>query len=133
MLRRSLGVLSLFALLVAACGGGGGGGAGKNVTCPAVTNGTLAATNGEVTVCAFDIRFDAKTITAPAGALKVTLVNKGSIPHTFEIDGQNFELKTSGHNELKSGTVTLAAGTYNFKCTIPGHASSGMAGKIVVS
>ena len=134
MLRRSLGVLSLFALLAAACGGGGSGGAGKNITCPTVTNGTAAAANGEVTVCAFDIRYDAKTITmTPAGALKVTLVNKGAIPHTFEIDGQNFELKVSGHNDVKTGTVTLAAGTYNFKCTIPGHAANGMAGKIVVS
>ncbi len=133
-MRRSLGIVTLiaFALLPAACGGGGGGGgAGKNVTCS--TDPTQTATNGEITVCAYDIRFSVKTINAPAGPLKITLVNKGSIPHTFEIDGQNFELKTSSHNELKSGTVTLAKGNHTFKCTIPGHAAAGMTGQIVVS
>ena len=119
-------------LLAAACGGGGGGSsAGKNVTCP--TDATQSVTNGEFTICAYDIRFDVKTINATAGPIKFTLVNKGAIPHTFQIEGQNFELKTSGHNDLKSGSITLAKGTYKYQCTIPGHAAAGMAGQIVVS
>ena len=32
-----------------------------------------------------------------------------------------------------TGTVTLAKGTYNFECTIPGHAAAGMKGKVVVA
>src|SRR5438128_898963 len=106
MRRRLLGVTSLFtlvfALVLAGCGGGGGSSAGKNVTCPdAGSAGT--ATNGAITVCAFDsLRFGPKTINAPAGPLTVTLVNKGSIQHTFAVDGQNFELKTPGHNDLKT-------------------------------
>jgi plastocyanin len=89
--------------------------------------------NGEVTVCAFDIRFDVKEITAPAGALKITLINKGSIRHTLTIDNPKLDLVTPGKNDVDSGTVTLAKGEYKYECTEDSHAAAGMTGKIVVS
>jgi plastocyanin len=129
--RRVLGLgLVVFVPLITACGGGG---SGSSAPCP-TTGSPRAAVNGAVTVCAYDIRFDVKEITAAAGPLEITLINKGSQAHTFEIDGANFELKTPSRNATASGSVTLAAGkTYVYKCTTSGHDAAGMHGKIVVS
>ena len=130
MYRRSLLVAA--ALSLAALPACGGGGKSSSPPCPPAAE-TRAATNGAVTVCALDIKFDVKTITAPAGPLAVTLINKGSQPHTFKVDGTDFELKTPSHNDVKTGTVTLAAGSYKFVCTISNHEALGMKGTLVVS
>ena len=93
---------------------------------------TKTATNGEITVEAMDIHFDVGVIKATAGPLKVTLVNKGALEHTFAIKDTDFELKAKA-GETKTGTVTLQKGTYTFECTIAGHAQQGMKGTIEVS
>jgi plastocyanin len=123
--------IALVAMLVVlpACGGGSSKSAPP---CPTASE-TRAATNGEITVCAYDIRFDVKTITTAAGPLKVTFVNKGSIAHTFKVENTDFELKAAGHNDSQVGTVSLNKGSYKFECTISGHAAAGMRGTIEVS
>jgi plastocyanin len=93
---------------------------------------TKTASNGEVTVDAFDIHFDVGEIKAAPGPLKVTLVNHGGIEHDFKINGTSMHLKADG-GKSDSGTVTLAKGTYTFECTVPGHAAQGMKGTVVVS
>ena len=114
-----------------ACGGGGGG-SSSSPPCPSGGS-PRAAVNGEVTICAFDIRFDTKEITAPAGALKITLINKGSIRHTFTMKDPELNIVTPGKNDVASGAVTLAKGEYKYECTEDAHAGAGMTGKIVVS
>jgi plastocyanin len=111
-------------LILAACGGGGGGGG---------TAATRTATGGKIDVNAFDpYRFDVKTINASPGPLTITLHEKGGQEHTFTISSPKFEIiVTPGHPEA-TGTVTLAAGTYSFKCSFDSHAAAGMVGKIVV-
>jgi len=131
MYRRSLlVVLALVCTALPACGGGG---KSSSPPCPPADNGTRTAANGAVTVCALDIKFDVKTINTPAGPLSVTLINKGSQQHTFKIDGTDFELKTPGHNDVKTGSVTLQAGSYKYFCTISNHEALGMKGTLVVS
>ena len=93
---------------------------------------TKTVTNGEITVEAFDIHFDVGDIKTTAGPLKVTLVNKGALEHTFKVNGTDFELKANA-GETKTGTVTLQKGTYEYECTIAGHAQQGMKGTIEVS
>jgi plastocyanin len=93
---------------------------------------TKTVTNGEITIDAFDIHFDVGDIKTQAGPLKVTLVNRGAIEHTFRIDDKDFELKAKP-GETKTGTVTLEPGTYQYECTIAGHAQQGMKGEIQVS
>jgi plastocyanin len=93
---------------------------------------TKTATNGAITVDAFDIHFDVGEIKAAPGPLKVTLVNHGAIEHDFKINGTDMHLKANG-GKTTSGTVTLAKGTYDFECTVPGHAAQGMKGTVVVS
>jgi plastocyanin len=93
---------------------------------------TKTVTNGEITIDAFDIHFDVGTIKTTAGPLKVTLVNKGALEHTFRIKDLDFELKAQA-GETETGTVTLEKGTYEYDCTIAGHAAQGMKGEIQVS
>ena len=123
MTRRSaFGVLATIAALgLAACSSSGGG-----------SDVTKTATGGAITVDAQDIHFDVNTINASAGPLTVTLKNDGHIDHSFKIIGTDLLLKAKGGGQA-TGTVTLKKGTYDFECTIPGHAAQGMKGKVVVS
>lgn len=118
----SLAVVLAFGLVLAACGGGGGGGGS-----------TKTATGGKIDVNASDpYNFDVKTINASPGPLTVTLHEKGSQTHTFTITSEKFEITVTADKPTASGTVTLKAGTYDFKCSYDGHAAAGMVGKIVV-
>ncbi len=99
----ALAVLVALIALLAACGGGGGGGGGSGKTADATATGT-------VTVDAFDIHFDVGTIKAAPGPLEVTLVEKGSLEHTFLIKGTDFKLAVTSSNKTDSGTVTLKKG-----------------------
>jgi plastocyanin len=94
---------------------------------------TKTVTNGEITIDAFDIHFDVGDIKTEAGPLKITLVNRGAVEHTFRIEDKDFELKVASNGDTDSGTVILEPGTYEYDCTIPGHASQGMKGEIQVS
>jgi plastocyanin len=131
MTRRLSIMLALgaFALpLLGACGGGSGSGASSK--CPAKVE-TRTAVDGAITVCASDIKFDVVTITAEPGPLTVTLENDGAIYHTLRILDTDLVLKTNP-GKTASDTVTLEKGTYEFDCDVPGHATGGMKGKIVV-
>ena len=122
--NRRVPFAALFAsvLLVAACGGGGSGGGA-----------TKTATGGKIDINAYDpFRFDVTTINASPGPLTIYLHEKGSTEHTFTMSSPKFELKVTGSKPEASGTVTLAPGTYPFKCVFDGHAAAGMVGKIVV-
>ena len=115
--------LAAASLALVACGGGGGGGGT-----------TKTAVGGKIDVNAYDSpRFDVNTIKASPGPLTVTLHEKGSQNHTFTISGHDLNLKVDSGHTTATGTVNLPAGTYNFECTIPGHAAQGMRGKIVVA
>ena len=92
---------------------------------------TKTATDGKITVSAYDIRFNVGDIKAAPGPLTVTLVNKGAIQHTFKIENTSLDLKTNA-GKTATGTVTLAKGTYTYECTVAGHASQGMKGKVIV-
>jgi len=128
MTRRLSTILVAGALAltgVGACGGGGGG-----ASCKAQVD-TKAAIAGAITVCGSEIKYDVKTITAKPGPLKVTFVNGGSTYHTLKIKNTPVELKANPGKTV-TATVTLAKGTYDFECTVSGHAAAGMKGKIVV-
>jgi plastocyanin len=120
--RVALALLLAFGLVLAACGGGGGS-----------SGVTKTATGGRIDVNAYDpFRFDVKTINASPGELTITLHEKGATEHTFTISSPKFEIKVTTSNPVATGKVTLAAGTYPFKCSFDGHAAAGMVGKIVV-
>ena len=93
---------------------------------------TKTVTNGKITIDAFDIHFDVGTIKTTAGPLQVTFNNKGALQHTFTIESTKLDLKANAGGTA-SGSVTLEKGTYQYECTVAGHAKQGMKGEIEVS
>jgi len=124
-LRRLALTLACFALLGAGCGGGDR--PGGTVTAPA---------SGAVRVVAKEYSFDPSTVVLRGpGALRVTLVNEGSLAHNLKVlkDGEvlgGTESFPPGRTE--SARVRVGPGTYDFVCTVGDHAELGMKGTLKV-
>ena len=109
------------------------------------------AKGGGLTVKTTDFAFAPTTLTANAGRVKVTLVNKGSAVHELvvlktaqapgalkvsrdrvsEADAVG-EVSETPAGATKSATLNLTAGRYVFVCNIPGHYQDGMRGTLTV-
>lgn len=99
-------------------------------------------------VKAQDLAFDQTQLAVPAGAkVTVNLTNTGSLEHNWVLVHEAVELATvtpadainQAASEIlaggKSTTLTFTApapGSYQFICTVPGHAIAGMVGKLTV-
>jgi uncharacterized cupredoxin-like copper-binding protein len=88
-----------------------------------------------VTLSEFQIK--PKGVTMQAGMpITLTLVNNGKVEHNLKLDTAVTD--TPLPEILKPGeraTVTFtpkATGTFQYACTIPGHAPAGMTGSITV-
>lgn len=119
------------------------------VTTPAA----LDASSGQATVRATEFKFSASAIDAPAGKVKITLDNAGSIEHELVLlrssaapgslkvaaAGRVSEAASVGEvSEIKRGvsrstTFDLKPGRYVYVCNIPGHYAQGMRGALVVT
>jgi uncharacterized cupredoxin-like copper-binding protein len=101
---------------------------------------TVAVTAGKPSE--FGFKLSTKTVKHGAVTFKVT--NGGAIPHTFKICSSP---KGGSANACKgkstpmispSSSATLSytfpsAGTYEYLCTVPGHAAGGMKGDLKVT
>jgi plastocyanin len=121
---RGLAVGLVAVALLAACGGSGGGGS--------------AQPPGSIQVTMTEFKFDPSTITHASGNVVFWLVNSGTTQHDMAI--RDSSGKTIATSELVSAGDTLefdvnaiAAGTYTFFCTQPGHEGSGMKGTLTVT
>jgi uncharacterized cupredoxin-like copper-binding protein len=100
----------------------------------ALASAALAApahrTGTTIKVTAVEFKFTLSPATAKAGSVTFSIANKGKLAHDFAIAGKKSALIQPG----KTGTltVTLKAGKYPYKCTVPGHAAAGMKGTLVV-
>jgi plastocyanin len=96
-----------------------------------------------VTVTMTDFKFKLSVSKVPVGTVVFKVVNKGKIPHTFKIcsspsgsttanacNGKVTTSLASGHSQTLR--VTLKKGSYEYLCTIPGHAKLGMKGLVGV-
>ncbi|HUJ92322.1 MAG TPA: cupredoxin domain-containing protein [Gaiellaceae bacterium] len=117
--RSAARLTSAFAVIAAALAL-----AGAALAAPAHRTGTT------IKVTAVEFKFTLSPTTARAGSVKFTIVNKGKLAHDFAIAGRKSALIQPG----KTGrlTVTLKAGKYPYKCTVPGHAAAGMKGTLIV-
>jgi plastocyanin len=89
--------------------------------------------------------FKLSTKTVKHGAVTFTVTNAGAIPHTFKICSKAVKTAaadtcagkgTAMLNAGQKATVTFtfkAAGTYEYLCTVPGHAAGGMKGILKVT
>lgn len=132
-------VLALAALLVVACGGGGGG------------EDAGGAAPAALTFAGFDdFRFDPTNASVPAGAqVTLTLQNEGpALEHSWVLVSDQADATTVTDADAiggastgsvaagESNSITFTAppaGTYQYVCTIPGHAAGGMVGTLTVA
>lgn len=97
------------------------------VTPEAAADGSLT-----LTVEAVDLAFKPNAIAIPANNdVKVTLKNSGALQHDFVIDNPVVDSDLIDGGSSKDFTLNLAPGTYNFYCSVEGHADAGMVGTIV--
>jgi uncharacterized cupredoxin-like copper-binding protein len=87
-----------------------------------------------VTVTAGDLFFDPKELTIAANTdVQVTLNNGGALAHDWAIRDQNIGTDLQNPGGTQTITVNLPAGSYQFYCTVPGHAEAGMVGTLTVA
>lgn len=93
---------------------------------------------GSTAVTMTEFKFDPSTITVAHGSVTFWLVNSGTTAHDMSIrDSSGKTLATSelvSAGDSKAFTVSnLAAGSYTFVCTQPGHEASGMKGTLTAT
>jgi plastocyanin len=127
-MSRTLTLTVATALALGGCGGGSsaGGGGGRSVT---------VAAGQPVSVTATEYRFDPARITVAAGTVRFDLRNDGSQAHDLRVEKNGQDLGGTaifGPRQSQSGQVKLAAGTYQFICSVGNHADLGMKGTLAV-
>lgn len=90
----------------------------------------LGSSTGKYTVTALDFKFKGMPARVTPGTHTFTLVNKGAATHDLKIGPKKTRVVNKGQKATLR--VTLKKGVYAFLCTVPGHASLGMKGKLVV-
>jgi plastocyanin len=121
-------ILASSLVVLTACGGGDDGGATDTSAEGA------AASSGGVTIEATEFAYSPEDFSLPADvATELTLENKGVVEHDIVVEElDDLELVFANAGETVTETVTIAAGTYTFYCSIPGHRSAGMEGTLTV-
>ena len=128
-------------MLAAVCLGGCALGSAQALARPVtatVTN--VAVTAGKPS----EFRFTLSASTVKRGVLVFKVTNHGTVPHAFKIcTGRNKPLADSCPGTAtrlispgQSNTLRLAIllkGSYEYLCTVPGHAASGMKGVLKVT
>jgi uncharacterized cupredoxin-like copper-binding protein len=129
--RFVLAGLLLVSIALAACGGASP--AARREAAPvAMEPGTDSTA---VSVIAMDFSYTLDKPAASAGTINFVIENTGSMQHDFAIQANGVEQKSILLNSGQSTTlsVTLAPGTYIYRCTVPGHDVLGMKGIFTVN
>ena len=101
---------------------------------------TVTVTAGKPT----EFHFIVSPSTAKRGVIVFKITNKGALPHTFSLcSARNKPLansctgrSTNQINPGQSSTLRVSVvlkGTYEYLCTLPGHAAGGMKGLLKVT
>ena len=69
--------------------------------------------------------------TVPIGTVTFLVINKGALPHDFQISGHKTKLLVPGQAQTLKVTFKKA-GQYPYLCTVTGHAAAGMKGTLTV-
>lgn len=76
------------------------------------------------------LQYTSTKATATAGAISIEMDNASGVPHNIVIDGEGkTQTIPKGSSDFKA---TLAAGSYTYYCSVPGHREAGMVGKLTV-
>jgi uncharacterized cupredoxin-like copper-binding protein len=102
-------------------------------TTEATTEEEAEATVVEIPVADAGLAYAVTEATADAGTVTLRSVNPQVVPHNIAIENPDpveGEVVTDGG--VSEITVELAAGTYEFYCSVPGHREAGMVGTLTV-
>lgn len=124
--RAGMATLAMGAMVLTGCGGGD----------ESASDDGASATPADVVVRGNDaLKWDQKQYAGKAGAIKIQLVNDGTLPHTLLIEKVSAfkKLSVTGKGQTATGTATLEPGTYTIFCDVAGHRSAGMEATLVVS
>ena len=118
---------------------------GAGVVWPAAAGAAGSATTVKVTAGKpSEFRFVLSKKTLPTGTVTFKMTNSGSIPHDIKIcasskggqanscAGKDSKLISSGQSTTLTYTFKKK-GTYEYLCTVPGHAAAGMKGDLKVT
>ena len=78
-----------------------------------------------------DTAYSTRALVARAGEIRVDMTNADLFWHTFTIDALGVDLRVPLDGR-RSVTFTAAAGSYEYRCQIPGHGQAGMTGTLTV-
>jgi plastocyanin len=111
---------------------GDGGGAAPPPTTP-TTPSTPPPSSAQLV--ASGLGFNYSSLSATAGTVTINMFNDSVIPHNVAIRGNGVDVQgpVVGKGQTSSVTAELAPGTYEFYCSVPGHAEAGMKGTLVVT
>ena len=112
--------LALAPALAAACGG-------DDDELPALD----AETSPRLEVSATEMAYDPDEVAVAAGTVEIVMHNDGTILHDLRIADQPFIVEARA-GETATAQVALAAGSYEFYCSLPGHREAGMEGVLEV-
>ncbi len=87
-----------------------------------------------VNVIAIDFTYTLDQTEVSAGPIRFVIENGGTMQHDFAIQVNGTEQKSAMLEPGQSTTlkITLAPGTYTYRCTVPGHEILGMKGTLFV-
>jgi len=118
---RTLIVLVLCALALAACGGSGA---------------AVREPSGTFNVTLDDYLIRPQSIHVPSGKLTLTVTNRGRLGHTLPVrtktDRNVLAFTTIQPGESKTRSFKLSRGTYTMYCVLANHEELGMYGTLVV-
>lgn len=87
-----------------------------------------------VEIEAGDLWFAPDTIEVVAGQpINIELVNTGQVFHDLTVPAADLVISAESGDEISGGLALADPGTYEFLCSVPGHAQAGMRGTIVVT
>jgi uncharacterized cupredoxin-like copper-binding protein len=92
---------------------------------------STGAKTQRVTVTMTEFKFKLSKTKITTGTVIFTVVNKGKIAHDFKINGKRTPSIKPGHKATLK-VIFKKKKTYAYLCTLPGHASAGMKGRLAV-
>lgn len=88
----------------------------------------------DVAVEAGDMYFEPDTLRVEAGeSINITVTNVGNTFHDLTVTELDFMIDVPAGVTATGGLTVNEPGEYGFECTVPGHASAGMTGTLIVT